>query len=155
MKNKEIKEDKMKKQKSEEVLIKDLRCKHINQEVVINGRLIKASNVRPQVISAKFECPSCGTIMSVLQLDKKFREPSHCSCGEKWFKEISKDFVDAQRITIAQGKKFHDKEYGYKVESDRMNIFLKDNLCDPKYKILDRIGFTSSSQFNLPSPHPT
>lgn len=128
-------------QKAEEVLIPDLRCKHINKLITIKGKLIQASDVRPQCVSAKFECPKCKTIISVLQIEKKFREPIRCRCGREGnFTLLSKEMVDAQRIVIGQGKKLDDDLYGCKVESERLNVFLQEDLCDPKYNIFDKLG---------------
>ena len=50
------------------VKIRDIRAKHLGKFIWIDGIVRQASDVRPQVVSAKFECPSCGTIISVLQL---------------------------------------------------------------------------------------
>ena len=89
--------------KSQIVKIRDIRSKHLNEMVVIEGIIRQASDVRPQVVNAKFECPSCGTIISVLQIEKKFREPSRCSCGRKGgFKLISKEMVDTQRLIVEE-----------------------------------------------------
>ena len=60
-----------------------MRSKHLNELIVVEGIIRQSSDVRPQVVNAKFECPSCGTILSVLQIERKFREPMRCSCGRK------------------------------------------------------------------------
>ncbi|MCK5138968.1 MAG: minichromosome maintenance protein MCM, partial [Thermodesulfovibrionia bacterium] len=79
----------------QEIFIRNIRAKHLGKMISIDGIVRQASEVRPQVTNAKFECPSCGTIISVLQIDKKFKEPSRCSCGRRGgFKEINKDMVD-------------------------------------------------------------
>ena len=89
--------------KTQIIKIRDIRAKHLNQLISIEGIVRQASDVRPQVINAKFECPSCGTVISVLQIEKRFREPSRCSCGRKGaFNLISKEMVDAQRIVIEE-----------------------------------------------------
>ena len=76
----------------QEIFIRNIRSKHLGKMIGIDGIVRQASEVRPLVTNAKFECPSCGTIISVLQIDKKFKEPSRCSCGRRGgFKEISKD----------------------------------------------------------------
>lgn len=83
--------------------VRNLRAKHLNKLIQIEGIVRQASEVRPQVVNAKFECPACGTIISVLQIESRFREPTRCSCGRKGnFKLISKDMVDAQRIVIEE-----------------------------------------------------
>ena len=63
--------------------IRNIRAKHLDQFIWVEGIVRQASDVRPQVVKAKFECPTCGAILTVLQIDKKFHEPSRCSCGWK------------------------------------------------------------------------
>jgi replicative DNA helicase Mcm len=118
--------------KSQEILIRNIRAKHLGKMVSIEGIVRKASEVRPLVTNAKFECPSCGTIISVLQIEKKFKEPSRCSCGRRGgFKEISKHMVDAQALTIEEAS---DNLSGGE-QPKRMNIFLKEDLVDPKMEM--------------------
>jgi replicative DNA helicase Mcm len=84
--------------------------------------------VRPQVVNAKFECPSCGTVISVLQVEKKFREPSRCSCGRKGqFRLISKTMVDAQRLVIEEAP----ESLTGGEQPRRLSVFLKEDLVEP------------------------
>lgn len=109
--------------------IREIRSKHLNQLIVVDGLVRQASDVRPQIVNAKFECPSCGTVISVLQLDKKFREPVRCTCGRKMgFKLVSKDMVDAQRIVIEESP----ESLTGGEQPRRMAVFLKEDLVDPK-----------------------
>jgi len=115
--------------KSEEIKIRSIRSKHLNELIVVEGIIRQSSDVRPQVVNAKFECPSCGTIMSVLQIEKKFREPSRCSCGRRGgFRLISKEMVDTQRLVIEEPP---DTLTGGE-QPKRMNVFLKEDLVEPK-----------------------
>jgi DNA replicative helicase MCM subunit Mcm2 (Cdc46/Mcm family) len=117
---------------NQEIHIKNIRSKHLGKMISIEGIVRMASEVRPQVTNAKFECPSCGTIISILQIDKKFKEPSRCSCGRRGgFKEISKDMVDAQALTIEEAS---DNLTGGE-QPKRMTIFLKEDLVDPKMEM--------------------
>jgi len=112
----------------QELFIRHIRSKHLGKMIGIDGIVRQASEVRPLVTNAKFECPSCGTIISVLQIDKKFKEPSRCSCGRRGgFKEIAKDMVDAQVLTIEEAS---DNLHGGE-QPKRMTIFLKEDLVDP------------------------
>jgi replicative DNA helicase Mcm len=114
---------------TQKVMVRNIRAKHLNQLISVEGIIRQASDVRPQVINAKFECPSCGTIISVLQIDKKFTEPSRCSCGRRGnFRLVSKDMVDAQRIVIEESP---ESLFGGE-QPRRMAIFLKEDLVDPK-----------------------
>src|SRR3989344_276439 len=111
------------------IKIRNIRAKHLNRFVWIEGIVRQASDVRPQVVSARFECPSCGTIISVLQLEKKFKEPTRCSCGRKgFFKLVSKQMVDAQRLVLEESP---EALVGGE-QPRRMNVFLKEDLVDPK-----------------------
>src|SRR3989338_8042696 len=114
---------------SSKIKIKEIRAKHLDQFIAIEGIVRQASDVRPQVVNARFECPTCGAILSVLQIDRKFREPSRCSCGRKGlFKLLSKEMVDAQRIVIEESPDALDGGE----QPKRMNVFLKEDLVDPR-----------------------
>jgi replicative DNA helicase Mcm len=115
--------------KSQEVKIRNIRSKHLDEMIVIEGIIRQSSDVRPQVVNAKFECPSCGTVIGVLQMEKKFREPSRCSCGRRGgFKLISKEMVDTQRLVIEESP---DALSGGE-QPKRINVFVKEDLVEPK-----------------------
>ena len=97
--------------------------------IVVEGIIRQSSDVRPQVVNAKFECPSCGTILSVLQIERKFREPMRCSCGRKGgFKLISKEMVDTQRLVIEETP----ESLSGGEQPKRINVFVKEDLVEPK-----------------------
>lgn len=52
---------------SQQIKVRNIRSRHLDKLIVIEGIIRQASDVRPQIVNAKFECPSCGTIISVLQ----------------------------------------------------------------------------------------
>ena len=111
------------------VKVREIRAKHLDQFIAVEGIVRQASDVRPQVVNARFECPSCGAILSVLQIDKKFREPSRCSCGRKGlFKLLSKEMVDAQRLVIEESPDALDGGE----QPRRINVFLKEDLVEPR-----------------------
>lgn len=114
---------------SADTKIREIRAKHLDRMIQVEGIVKQASDVRPQVVNARFECPSCGAILSVLQIDRKFREPSRCSCGRKGlFKLLSKEMVDAQRLVVEEPP---DSLEGGE-QPRRINIFLKEDLVDPR-----------------------
>ncbi len=113
---------------NQHIMIRDIRAKHINKLIAIRGVVRQKSDVRPQVTSARFECPSCGATISVIQLDKKFREPTRCGCGRKGkFRLLSKELVDAQGIVLEELTT--DLEGGE--QPKRINLFLKEDLVSP------------------------
>ncbi|MFH1133911.1 MAG: minichromosome maintenance protein MCM [Nanoarchaeota archaeon] len=111
-----------------QVMIRDIRSKHINKFISIQGVVRQKSEVRPQVTTVRFECPSCGNVITILQLDSSWKEPSRCSCGRKGkFKQLSKELVDAQGLVVEESPE--DLTGGE--QPKRMNIFLKDDLVSP------------------------
>ncbi|MBN2567164.1 minichromosome maintenance protein MCM [Candidatus Woesearchaeota archaeon] len=113
---------------SQKVLIRNIRSTHIGSFITVDGIVRQKSDVRPQVTAAKFECPSCGNIISVLQLDSKFKEPTRCGCGRKGkFRLVHKELVDAQGIVLEESPE--DLEGGE--QPKRMNILLKADLVSP------------------------
>jgi replicative DNA helicase Mcm len=110
------------------IMIRNVRSKEIGKFIWTEGVVRQKSDVRPQVTSARFECPSCGNIIPVLQLDKKFKEPSRCGCGRKGkFRLLSKELVDAQGLVLEEATK--DLEGG--AQPKRMNVFLQNDLVSP------------------------
>ncbi|MBI2507896.1 ATP-binding protein [Candidatus Woesearchaeota archaeon] len=109
--------------------IRDIRSIHIDRFIAVEGLVRQTSDVRPQVTSAKFECPSCGNTMLLLQIDTQFREPSRCSCGRRGkFRLISKDLIDAQRVVLEEAPENLDGGE----QPKRLAVFLKGDLVDPK-----------------------
>jgi len=107
--------------KSCEKDIKNIRSKEIDKFISIKGVVRQASPVRPKVTTAKFECPSCGNTINVLQLDSKFREPSSCNCGRKGrFRLSNKELIDVQMLLIQS----------LEITDSRINVFLNKSLCD-------------------------
>ncbi len=114
---------------SQKIPIRNLRSDHLNKFLVIEGIIRQSSEVRPQVVSAKFECPSCGNVITVLQHDNQFREPTKCSCGRKGrFRVLSRELVDVQRLVIEEAPE--DLEGG--AQPKRLPVFLAEDLVEPK-----------------------
>lgn len=112
---------------AQKVSVSEIRSKHLGKFIWAEGIVRQKSDVRPHVTAAKFECPSCGNILTILQLDKKYKEPSRCGCGRKGkFKEISKELVDGQGLVLEESPDDLDAQ-----QPKRINVFLKDDLVSP------------------------
>src|SRR3989344_3195771 len=113
---------------NQRIPIRNIRSKHIGRFADMEGIVRQKSDVRPQVVAAKFECPVCGNIINILQLDGSFKEPSKCGCGRKGkFTMLSKELVDAQGIVLEEVPE--NLEGGE--QPKRVNILLKDDLVSP------------------------
>ncbi|MBS3176129.1 minichromosome maintenance protein MCM, partial [Candidatus Woesearchaeota archaeon] len=113
---------------SQRLQIRDIRSKHLNKCYIFLGIVRQKSDVRPQATAAKFECPSCGNLINVLQLDTKFKEPSTCGCGRKGkFRLLTKELIDVQGLVLEEAGE--NLEGG--AQAKRVNVFLKKDLVSP------------------------
>ncbi len=113
---------------SQRIMIREIRSKQIGKLLLVAGIVRQKSDVRPQVTSAKFECPSCGNMISILQLDASFREPTRCGCGRKGkFRLVEKELIDAQGLVLEEDPEV--LEGGE--QPKRINCILKEDLVSP------------------------
>ena len=91
--------------------IRDIRSEDIGKLVSIEGLVTKATEVRPKVVEAVFECPYCHHVFSVEQSGRQFKEPVECDqesggCGRKaqHFKLLLEQckFANAQKIQLQE-----------------------------------------------------
>jgi len=109
--------------------IRNVRSSDLFSMIIIEGIVRQASDVRPQAISAKFECPTCGNLLSILQIEQAFKGPTRCSCGRKGhFKLLKKEMVDAQRIILEESPDM--LEGG--AQPKRLQVFLQEDLVEPR-----------------------
>ncbi|MCD6211074.1 MAG: minichromosome maintenance protein MCM [Methanophagales archaeon] len=91
--------------------IRDIRSEDIGKLVSIEGLVTKATEVRPKVVDAVFECPYCHHVFSMGQSGRQFKEPVECDqesggCGRKaqHFKLLIEQckFANAQKIRLQE-----------------------------------------------------
>jgi replicative DNA helicase Mcm len=88
---------------SNKIPIHMLRSIHLEKFITVEGMIKQKSDVRPQAISAKFECPSCGLEITIIQTDLKFKEPKSCQCGRKGhFRVVNKEQMDVMSMQIEE-----------------------------------------------------
>jgi replicative DNA helicase Mcm len=115
--------------KSQHVMIKHIRSKHLGKFISTDGLIRQASGVRPKVTVAIFECPACGATLRAHQTTNKFQEPSRCARGRKGkFKMLDKVLVDVQKLVIEESPE--TLEGGE--QPKRISVFLEEDLVDPK-----------------------
>ncbi|MEK6857696.1 MAG: minichromosome maintenance protein MCM [Nanoarchaeota archaeon] len=113
---------------SAQLMVRNIRSVHLGKLFFIEGVVRQKSDVRPQVTNARFECPSCGNTIAVLQLDTKFKEPTKCSCGRQGkFRLLSKELIDAQGIVLEEVPEQLDGGE----QPKRISVFLKNDLVSP------------------------
>ncbi len=88
--------------------IRNLRVhdNHVGRLIAVQGIVRKATDVRPKVVEAAFECQRCGTMTYIPQSDGGFQEPHECQgCERQGPFRVNLDqseFVDAQKIRVQE-----------------------------------------------------
>jgi replicative DNA helicase Mcm len=86
--------------------IRAIRSRHVNTMVSVTGLVRKATDVRPKVQEAAFECQRCGTLTRVPQSGESFQEPHECEgCERQGPFQINYDqseFVDSQTLRVQE-----------------------------------------------------
>ncbi|MFU8868608.1 LAGLIDADG family homing endonuclease [Natronococcus sp.] len=86
--------------------IRDIRARDMNSLVQARGIVRKATDVRPKIEEAAFECQLCGTLTRVPQSSGDFQEPHECQgCERQGPFRVNFDqseFVDSQKLRIQE-----------------------------------------------------
>src|SRR3989344_2443586 len=116
---------------SQTVKIRDLRSKHIGKFIVVDGIIKQASEVRPQITAATFECKACGERITMLQEDQELKTPYMCECGNKrGFDLVVRKLVDLQRIEMEESPENLEGS----TQARKVAVYVKDDLVNPKFR---------------------
>ena len=79
---------------------------HIGKLISVSGIVRKATDVRPKITEAAFECQRCGTMTYIPQSDGNFQEPHECQgCERQGPFRVNFDqseFIDAQKVRVQE-----------------------------------------------------
>ncbi len=113
---------------SRQIRIKDLRAEHLNRLICIDAVIKSASEVKPQIYEAIFECPECGAHISIPQPGNLIQKASVCECGRRGdFKLVDKKMFDMRWLTGVEPFEVTTGE-----QPGEIAIFLKEDLTVPK-----------------------
>jgi len=114
---------------SRELRIRNIRSEHMGKMLVVEGFVRRASDIRPEVSEAIFQCIDCGSKISVIQTERIIRSPTECeSCDNKRnFKLMDQRLYDARWITIEEPSEVTSGE-----RPSNIMVYLKEDLTSPK-----------------------
>ena len=102
---------------------------HIGSMVTVQGIVRKATDVRPKIVEAAFECQRCGTMTYIPQSDSGFQEPHECQgCERQGPFRINHDqseFVDAQTLRVQESPE--GLRGGETPQA--IDVYLEDDVC--------------------------
>jgi DNA replication licensing factor MCM6 len=86
--------------------IRDLKVATMGKLMSIHGTVTRTTEVKPELLLASFKCLECGSLVSGIEQQFKFTEPSRCEnekCGNriKWeLLNTDSVFVDWQKLRV-------------------------------------------------------
>lgn len=88
--------------------LRELKVNYLSQLIAISGTVTRTSEVRPELLFGSFRCGDCGTIVSNVEQEFKYTEPTSClkpTCNNRssWHLVLEKSkFVDWQKVRIQE-----------------------------------------------------
>ncbi|MEK6852145.1 MAG: LAGLIDADG family homing endonuclease, partial [Candidatus Thermoplasmatota archaeon] len=95
------------------IMVGDLRAEHLGRFITVEGLVRKATEVRPKVVDAQFQCLRCSATIKEVQEGQAFREPLECykdqggcerTAASTKFKLLGEasQYLDTQKIEIQE-----------------------------------------------------
>ncbi|MEM5797653.1 MAG: minichromosome maintenance protein MCM [Candidatus Aenigmatarchaeota archaeon] len=113
------------------IRIRNIRAEHIGKMIVIDGIVKRASEVRPEVSEAIFQCLECGSNLTIIQTERIIRSPAECenpACrNRKAFKLVDQKLYDARWVTVEEPYEVVTGE-----KPSTLMIYFKEDLTSPK-----------------------
>lgn len=113
------------------ILLKNLRSEHIGRFIPVEGMIKRASQVKPEVTSAVFECNQCGELVEKDQDSAELKSPYKCpDCGSRKFEVEEKVMTDSQMITVEENPESREGSE----QPSTLQIRLEGDLVDPDFQ---------------------
>ena len=103
--------------------IRDLRSKHLNKFIVVEGTVRKASEVRPEIVSATWKCTDCDDLTTVPAKNGFVSKPFKCNCGNRSFEQTNKEMIDTRWVVIEEPFELTEGE-----KPSQITVLLKEDL---------------------------
>lgn len=114
------------------IRIRNLRSEHVGKFLCLDGTVRRATDVKPEVSLAVYQCPECGKKMEVVQKERFLTPPLMCEnpeCGRKggFGLPVERKLFDARWIVIEEPFEIVTGE-----KPGQVNVYLKEDLTTPE-----------------------
>ncbi|MBI2545099.1 MAG: minichromosome maintenance protein MCM [Candidatus Aenigmarchaeota archaeon] len=113
------------------IRIRNVRAEHIGKLIVVDGIVRRASEVRPEVSEAIFQCVECGSNMTMIQVERTIRPPMECenpACkNRRAFRLVDQRLYDARWLVFEEPFEIVESE-----KPSTLRVYLKEDLTVPK-----------------------
>jgi replicative DNA helicase Mcm len=106
--------------------IRDLRSKHIDKFLSIEGTVRKASEIRPEITASVWRCLDCEERMTVPVKGNFIAKPFKCNCGSRNFEQVDKEMIDTRWVVVEEPFELTEGE-----RPSQVTVLLKEDLVSP------------------------
>jgi replicative DNA helicase Mcm len=103
--------------------IRDLRSRHINKFLCVEGIVRKASEIRPEIIETIWECSKGHRTIQPRKANVVFRPFQCIECGDRSLEQVDKKMIDTRWIVIEEPFELTEGE-----RPSQLNILLTEDL---------------------------
>ncbi|MDY6773949.1 MAG: hypothetical protein SVS85_02015, partial [Candidatus Nanohaloarchaea archaeon] len=90
----------------------------------------RASQVKPELTEAEFECTQCGDLHVKEQDSTELKSPYKCECGSRKFEVASKVMTDTQNVVLEENPESREGSE----QPANLNVRLEGDLVDPDFQ---------------------
>jgi replicative DNA helicase Mcm len=112
------------------IILRNLRSDHLGKFIPVEGMIKRASQVKPEVVSAVFECTQCGDRYEKEQDSSKLKSPYKCDCGSRKFEVVEKKMTDTQMIALEENPEARQGSE----QPTTLSVRLEGDLVDPDFQ---------------------
>jgi DNA replicative helicase MCM subunit Mcm2 (Cdc46/Mcm family) len=111
------------------IRIRNLRSEHLGKFLCLDGVVRRASEVKPEISHAIYQCPACGAKISVEQTERILKQPAFCECGWRgsFGQPVETKLFDARWIFIEEPFEIVTGE-----KPGEVSVYLKRDLTTPE-----------------------
>ncbi len=113
------------------IRIRNVRSEHLGKLIIVDGFIKRASEVRPEVSEAVFQCLDCGSNITIIQTERMMHAPIECenpACrNRKTFKLVGQKLYDARWAVVEEPFEITEGE-----RPSDLRIYLKEDLTSPR-----------------------
>ncbi|MFH1977792.1 MAG: LAGLIDADG family homing endonuclease [Candidatus Aenigmatarchaeota archaeon] len=123
--------------------IRDLRSRHINKFLAVEGIVRKASEIRPEIMETEWECPECEEKLTIERRGNFMPKPFLCTgviggkpCRNRiGFKEVGKKMIDTRWMVIEEPFELTEGE-----RPSQVTVVVTEDLVSPDGRRLTEPG---------------
>jgi len=123
--------------------IRDLRSKHLNKFIAVEGIIRKASEIRPEIMESLWECPDCGEKITQFRKGNFMPRPAMCTgllagkpCRNRvGFTQVGSKMIDTRWIVIEEPFELTEGE-----RPSQVTVVLTEDLVSPDGRRMSEPG---------------